>query len=99
MIFPSYYVAHVLDVISPFYFTWQDMVDMASKLQAGKLYVGSVKAEHILHGSPKLLIHLHILFNAMLQHSFIPNSGFIKFRTNFDFRPLLLFFENIEKNQ
>ena len=27
--------------------------------------------EHVLHGSPKLLIHLHLLFNAFTQHSHI----------------------------
>ena len=27
------------------------------------------------------------------------NSGFIKFRTDFDVSPVLLFLENIEKNQ
>ena len=48
------------------------MIDMVSKLRAGKSYVGLVKAEHVLNGSPKLLVHLHILFNSMLQHSFIP---------------------------
>ena len=48
------------------------MVDMISHLKSGKSYVGFIRAEHILKGSPKLLTHLHILFNAMLQHSFIP---------------------------
>ena len=70
--FPSYFDAHVLDNISSFYFSWNDMIDMVSKLRSGKSYVGFIKAEHVLHGSPKLMIHLQILFNAMLQHSFIP---------------------------
>ena len=48
------------------------MLDLVAKLKTGKSYVGLVKAEHILYGSPSLLIHLHILFNAMLQHGFIP---------------------------
>ena len=61
------------DNIGEYMFTWQDMVDMMYKLKTGKSYSGFVRAEHILHGSPKLAIHLHILFNAMLQHSFIPS--------------------------
>ena len=48
------------------------MAEMASRLRTGKSYVGFIKAEHILHGSPKMMIHLHILFNAMLQHSYVP---------------------------
>ena len=48
------------------------MVEMISKLCTGKSYAGFVRAEHILHGSPKLAVHLHILFNAMLQHSYVP---------------------------
>ena len=48
------------------------MVNMISKMRTGKSYAGFVRAEHILHGSPKLVIHLQILFNAMLQHSYIP---------------------------
>ena len=31
-----------------------------------------MKAEHILMGSPKLATHLHILFNSMMQHSYVP---------------------------
>ena len=71
-IFPSYYYAHVHDNISPFYFSWNDMEEMISKLCVGKAYAGYIRAEHVLYGSPKLTIHLHILFNAMLQHSYIP---------------------------
>ena len=48
------------------------MLEMISKLRTGKSYAGFVRAEHILHGSPKLVIHLQILFNAMLQHGYIP---------------------------
>ena len=71
-VFPAYLASHVNDDISHFFFSWQDMVDMLSKLKPGKSYSGFIKAEHILNGTPKLAIHLHILFNAMLQHSYIP---------------------------
>ena len=57
---------------SDFYFSLIDMIDKVSRLRSGKSYVGFIMAEHVMHGSPKLMIHLQILFNAMLQHSFIP---------------------------
>ena len=53
------------------------MVDAISKLKTGKSSATFVKAEHILNGSPKLVVHLHILFNAMLQHGYVP-SDFLK---------------------
>ena len=71
-LFPAYQAAHINDDISCYFFSWRDMVEMISKLRTGKSYAGFVRAEHILHGSPKLAVHLHILFNAMLQHSYIP---------------------------
>ena len=71
-VFPDYYDRHVNDDVAHFFFSWQEMTDMVSKLKPGKSYVGFVKAEHILYGSTKLMAHLHILYNAMLQHSFIP---------------------------
>ena len=71
-IFPAYLSLHAHDDISQYYFTWRDMLEMLSKLQSGKSYAGFIRAEHILHGSPKLALHLHMLFNSMLQHSFIP---------------------------
>ena len=73
-VFPDYFNAHINDSIAPYYFTWDDMIDMSSKLKLGKSYVGLVKAEHVLYGSPKLMIHLQILFNAMLQHSYVPTN-------------------------
>ena len=71
-IFPAYYRSHINDNISQFFFTWRDMVEMLTNLKTGKSYTGFIKAEHILYGTPKLAVHLHILFNAMLQHSYIP---------------------------
>ena len=42
------------------------------KLKKGKVTNSFFKAEHILNGSPKLVVHLHILFNALIQHGFVP---------------------------
>ena len=73
-VFPEYYSEHINDDISQYFFSWDEMKEMIVKIKTGKSYVGFVRAEHILHGSPKLLVHLHLLFNAMLQHSFVPSS-------------------------
>ena len=48
------------------------MINVMSKLKTGKASASFVKAEHILYGSPKLAYHLHLLFNAMIQHSYVP---------------------------
>ena len=47
------------------------MVNLLSNLKTGKATASFLKAEHILLGLPKLSIHLHLLFNAMIQHSYI----------------------------
>ena len=63
-----------LTVFLPHYITWAEMVDVASKVKLGKSSTGRFKAEHLLHGCPKLLHHFHFLFNGMLQHSFVPTD-------------------------
>ena len=50
------------------------MLTVMSKLKIGKASASFVKAEHILYGSPKLAWHLHLLFNAMIQHSYVPQE-------------------------
>ena len=47
---------------------------IAGKLKLGKSSNSFITAEHILYGSPKLMVHLHILFNAFLQHSIVPGD-------------------------
>ena len=72
-LFPSYFNSHVGDDISQFYFSCADMLDMVKTLKLGKSYAGIVRVEHIRHGSPKLLFHLHLLFNSMMQHGYLPS--------------------------
>ena len=50
------------------------MVQVMSKLKAGKASGSAIKAEHILHGSPQLVVHLHLLFNSMIQHGYVPSE-------------------------
>ena len=45
-----------------------------SKMKLGKATAGFVRYEHILHGSPKLLFHLQILFNGLIQHGYVPQD-------------------------
>ena len=48
------------------------MLDIVANMKTGKATAGFIKYEHILHGSPKLLIHLQILFNSLIQHGYVP---------------------------
>ena len=50
------------------------MENVMAKLQPGKASGSFIKAEHILHGSPQLTIHLHLLFNSMIQHGYVPSD-------------------------
>ena len=50
------------------------MIDIAENLQAGKSSSGAVKPELFLLGAPELLRHFQILFNGMLQHSYVPTE-------------------------
>ena len=72
--YATFFDDHVNDDISPYYLTWSDMLDMASRMKCGKSTAGSIKYEHILYGSPKLFIHLQILFNGMIQHGYVPHD-------------------------
>ena len=73
----TYYSQHIDDVISPYYASWSDMLDIAAKIQLGKGSAGVLRPEHFIFGSPELMRHLQILFNGMIQHSYIP-SHFLK---------------------
>ena len=60
------------DTLDDMYLSWNDMIDVLSKLKTGKASASFIKAEHIMYGSPKLAWHLHLLFNSMIQHSYVP---------------------------
>ena len=72
--FPQYLESKWCESISPHFLTWDDMKLIAGKLKLGKSSNSFITAEHILYGSPKLMVHLHILFNAFLQHSIVPGD-------------------------
>ena len=53
------------------------MVTVLSKIKVGKSSSGILRPEHILHGSTKLALHIHLLFNSMIQHGIVV-SDFLK---------------------
>ena len=50
------------------------MLTAIGKMKIGKASGGFVKSQHILFGSPKLAIHLNVLFNGLIQHSYVPQD-------------------------
>ena len=70
----EYHSQHIDDIISPYYVTWSDMLDIASKIKIGKASAGILRPEHFLFGSPHLMRHFQMLFNGLLQHSYIPTQ-------------------------
>ena len=72
--YSDYVNNHGSDDISGHFLSWDNMIEVMSKLKAGKASGSSVKAEHILHGSPQLVVHLHLLFNSLIQHGYVPSD-------------------------
>ena len=72
--FYPYQAAHSQDSLRPFLFSWSDMLDAVFKLKVGKATSTFIKAEHIFQGSPELLCYLHLLFNSLLSHSYMPHQ-------------------------
>ena len=73
-VYKEYCCQHANDSVLPFLLSWSEMLSVMSKLQAGKATATFIKPEHILYGSPKLAWHLHLLFNAMIMHSYVPHD-------------------------
>ena len=70
--YPSYLASHLDDPVTRYLFSWSDMLDAVFKLKTGKATSTFVKAEHIFNGCPELLSYLHLLFNGLLIHSYLP---------------------------
>ena len=67
-------IFHRNDSLSPHLFTWSDMLDAIFSIKVGKATSTFVKAEHIFCGSPELLCYLHLLYNGLLSHSYMPHE-------------------------
>ena len=74
VLYDVYKSEHANDSIDSVYLSWAEMIDVLSTLETGKSTASFLKAEHILYGSPQLSYHIHILFNAMIQHCFAPHN-------------------------
>ena len=72
--FSTYFRSHCHDSISPYYISWSEMIDIMASVKLGKSSAGSLRPEHLIHGSEKLVLHLHLFFNSMIQHGFIVND-------------------------
>ena len=72
--FSKYHSDHIQESINPYFVTWSEMLDIASKIKARKSTTDLLRPEHFLLGSGELLCHLHLLFNSMLQHSYVPHD-------------------------
>ena len=75
--FSNYYTNRINDIISPYFISWSEMLDIASKIKIGKSTAGPIRPEHILYGAPELMYHFHMLFNGLIQHGFVP-TGFLE---------------------
>ena len=72
--FSAYHDNQSSQSISPFLFFWTDITNVISKLENGKSTSSMIKPEHVLNSSVKLAIHLHLFFNAMIQHGYVVND-------------------------
>ena len=73
-VYQNCHSSHGMDDISREFLSWDDIVGVMSKLKPGKASGSFIKSEHILFGCPQLTIHLHLLFNSMIQHGYVPND-------------------------
>ena len=72
MKFSNYFEAHKNDPITNHLLSWPEMVDIARNVKIGKSSAGPIRPESVIHGAPELMRHLHILFNGLIQHSYVP---------------------------
>lgn len=72
--FTTFQNDHINDSISPYLISFSEFTTAVSKLKLDKTTSTFVKAEHIFHESPKLLVHLHMLYNGLIQHGYVPQD-------------------------
>ena len=72
--FSLYSRSHSNDDIRPHLISWSEFLVCISKVKTGKATGSFISPQHLLHGSPLLSVHLHFLFNALIQHEYVPNE-------------------------
>ena len=70
--YETYKSLHLTDSLVPYLFSWTDMINAVQKMKLGKATSTFLKTEHIYNGCPELLYFIHLLFNGLLSHSYIP---------------------------
>ena len=69
--YDSYFHEHKDDSLLPYFISWEEMLTAVRRMKTGKSSATFLKAEHLLHGPPELVVHLHILFNGLIQHGYV----------------------------
>ena len=72
--YANYYQSQCNESLESNLFSWVDMLDAVFSLKVGKATSTFIKAEHIFNGCPELLCYLHLLFNSLLSHSYLPHE-------------------------
>ena len=72
--YSEYYRKKSHESLQPYLFSWSDMLDAVSSLKIGKSTSTFIKAEHIFYGCPELMTYLHLLYNGLLSHSYMPHE-------------------------
>jgi hypothetical protein len=70
--FSDYLTQHSSDDISEYFCSFRDIQTVVGKLKCGKSTATFLRAEHVMNSSYKLLVHLSILFSAIIQHGYVP---------------------------
>ena len=70
----SYSKEHQAESIHSHYISWSEFLACITNITTGKASGGFAKPYHILYGTPSLALHLHLLFNAFIQHSYVPHE-------------------------
>ena len=72
--YETYKNLHINDSVVPFLLSWADMKSCVQNLKLGKASSTFMKAEHIYNGCPELLKYLHLLFNGLISHGYLPHE-------------------------
>ena len=70
--FSTYASKHSYENICNYLLTWNDILDMTFSLKINKATSTFMKAEHIFCGCPELMCYIHLLFNGLISHSYMP---------------------------
>ena len=70
--FASYISDNSNERIRDYLLSWQDIVDITFGLKVNKATSTFMKAEHIFCGCPELMCYIHLLFNGLISHSYLP---------------------------